>query len=307
MYTPPIYLEYNYKSRQYKAVPSLRANKFPINTNQSDSDTHKSGVTPAKKGSVVQNILYAFGFIPPVRRVQSLPDSVKDNNWIRVALLLGMAGINFPRDYTEVQRAWNEGISIKKNGIKNTKFIDAQRPFHLLKGTMVEKWAEKYPKFKKVFNALDKFDKTLYDTKFGKLICKWLDVKETGGHSFNNTGIGTSREFGKFFEENYFKKVIGKSLLRVSRLSLITTALFEVPALLKSLTQKEPTGEKAKSVTKQVIKSAGYVALMSGGTAIAGAMAGSSLIAQLFGMGIGAGLALMASHSINRKIDKTFN
>lgn len=269
-------------------------------------DIEKLNAKVDEKGNLEQTLLYAFSPLPPVRRTQSLPDTIKENNWPRAGLLLGMAAMNFPRDLGEMRRAWDEGASIWKNGITKTPFSDAQRPFHLLRGTVVEKLVQKFPKFANIFEFLDKYDKTLYDTKFGKFFRNIFNIEECGYKKFNSTGIGTSKEFGKLFNGKYYQKVIGKSLLRISKLSLATSILLEIPALIKSATDGETMQDKAKSFTKQLCKSAGYVALVTSGIAVAGAMVAPSLIASLVGMGVGASLGLMASKSLNKQIDKVF-
>ncbi|OGI04545.1 MAG: hypothetical protein A2Y25_10080 [Candidatus Melainabacteria bacterium GWF2_37_15] len=291
----------------YKAAPVHNEQNSIFNRLKEDIDRLETRANETNKHSHTdQALLYALSPLPPARRIQSLPDTFKEDNWPRAGLLLGMAVANFPRDLGEMRRAWDEGANIIKNGIANTPFSDAQRPFHLLRGTVAEKSAKKYPKFKRVYDSLNKFDETLYNTKFGKFFRKLFNIEECGIKKFNSTGMGTSKELGKLFNGNYGQKVIAKSLLRVSRLSLATSVLLEIPALIKSATAGETVHEKAKSFTKQLCKSAGYVALVTGGIAVAGAMVAPSLIASLVGMGIGASLGLMASKALNKQIDKVF-
>ncbi|NLF84367.1 MAG: hypothetical protein GX568_10385, partial [Candidatus Gastranaerophilales bacterium] len=292
------------KRGQHAGVSAFGVQKTGYGGNGQDIDLFKPIVIPENKDDTVQNTLYALGFVPTARRVQSLPDSVKDDNWARVAMLLGMAAINFPRDVEELRRGLGEGVSIYKNGLKKTEFVNAQRPFHMLSGTFVEKLTKKYPKFRKTYDKLDKFDKVLYDTKFGKLVKKIFGLKPPETVSVNASGFGTVAENGYKFRQGYFRNVIGKSLFRISRLGLLTTTLFELPALIKSVTQGDTIKERVESFGKQLLKSAGYITFVNVGTAIGGAMVGPSVIAQLLGMGAGAGLGLMTSKALNNKIDK---
>lgn len=242
-----------------------------------------------------EKVLYTTGLIcPSTRRISSLPQSIKEKDNTRAGLLTGLAVANFPRDYEEVKFAVKEGKNIFTEGLNGIKY-QGQHNTTFFKNTLMQPINRKFP-------WLDKWDKTAYNTSFGKLTRKALNINE-----ITNTVL----ENGKYIEKSlftgkYISKLAGTTLKRIPVIGVVATGLLEAPKLIKSVTNTEGTGkDKAKAFTKQFIKSTAYVGLITLGIAIGGAaLIPAGYIAALLGMGIGNIAALEASKTFNKAVDK---
>ncbi len=252
-----------------------------------------------------QALLYALSPIPTARRISSLPDTLEDKNHSRAGLLLGMAAANFPGDLTHLSRAAGELKNIYKEGFKSISKNEVQRQLAFVEGTLFEKLLYKINS-PLLQTSIENIDKTLYDTKFGVLIKKVFKVKEKSFAQIKGVGFAASEQDGLIFSGNYFKKLIGKSLLRVSVLGLITSAILEVPAVVNSATKtKGSILDKFKAFGIQLLKSVGYIGIVSAGIATAGAILNPyGAIAGLVGMAIGSFIGLSVSKELNKQIDK---
>ncbi|OGI03821.1 MAG: hypothetical protein A2Y25_07380 [Candidatus Melainabacteria bacterium GWF2_37_15] len=249
-----------------------------------------------------QKTLYVGGILPPLRRIGSLPESIKEDNWERAALLTGMAAANFPGDFTQLALAGRELKNQYANGFKNFGKKEYQRGLLFFKGTFFDSLFNKY----KWYQNLKKVDTTLYSSSFGERVKSLFKIHDTNEANINKIFANADDIPAVKINGNSVQKIVGRSLLRISKFGLITTALLEIPALVKSITKTEGTiTDKAKAFGTQLMKSGGYVALMTAGIAIGGAALLPYLIAGEFvGMAIGSALALMASNSLNKQIDK---
>ncbi len=261
-----------------------------------------------------QKTLAATGLVCPTTRRMS---SVEENNPWRNLLLGGIALAHLPGDAREMLRAWHEGVNIFRT--HKAPVYRGQHPMSLLNGTFAERLLK--------YNWIEKLDKPLYMTNFGKTIRDKLGIKLS---NIDETQVvkGITTKSGRVlipdryppffkFEGTKFQQFMGDSLLRVSRLGVLTSALVEVPALVKSITETEGTIlDKAKAFGIQLIKSTAFVGLITGGIILGGAALGGSLLAgtliggtaigNLIGMGIGSAAAIIASNKLNKQIDKFF-
>lgn len=115
----------------------------------------------------------ALEALPPARRISSLPEKFKNNEYLSAAGLAALALVNLPEDWRDIKAAGNQincALSGKKfKGSYNYKTF--QHPFSFFRGTLLEPLVN----FKKTNNIerarkLYDMDKTLLDTKFGKKI-----------------------------------------------------------------------------------------------------------------------------------------
>ncbi len=250
--------------------------------------------------SAVKTALGALSPIPTLRRINSLPDSLEQENIERALGLSALALAHLPGDWTEVKLA---GKELTQNILKGKPIpIEAKMyeyPRYFFKNTFMKGLPER-------FALIDTFDKTLFDTKVGRGL----------GRIFNVEYIRKPADSMKYFKERGIKgfiyqfngktasNIVGKVLQRIPLLSVFAMSALEIPAIIRSARVEGSFMDKAKSVTKQLCKSAGYVGLVLGGIALAGAVLGTGAIASLLAIGLGATVGLQASRELNKILDK---
>ncbi|HSA06300.1 MAG TPA: hypothetical protein P5556_03900 [Candidatus Gastranaerophilales bacterium] len=299
-----------------------RAKKTLNNLHKIKQGVNRFGKITQKQYDNSKLVLGALGALPPIRRINSLPDSLETDNIQRASGLVTLALLNFPGDLREIKSAGREFCNIyskfkannmnlkEAGGIKGLfenasgKLKGYQYPFAFFRGTMLDKFVRKH-------QFLLKSDVTLYDTKFGEFIRKTF---KTGAEKVKNV----SKELGmpadviinaRLFEGNMLARLINTSCMRTSVFGLAATTLIEMPAMVKSIQKEDDFKEKSKSTFKQFLKSSGYIILSTAGIALGGAagaimLPGSAAIVSLLGMGIGSFAGLSASRGLNKSIDK---
>ncbi len=259
---------------------------------------------------IAEKVLLAGGMINPTcRRLNSIPKDLQEDNWQRPALLTGVAALSLPGDLREVMFAgkdigniFKKGSSCKFGGFaRNTIANRYQHPLSFMKGTLLQPLAEKY-------KWLNKIDKTLYDTKFGSFVKHKLGIQES---RYLAKIIGGKEVTSIKFAGGYGKKLVGRALLRIPLIGLFLATALEIPAIIKSAGVEGSFTDKIKSVGKQTLKSLGFIGLIQGGMALAGAAAVMAFppvgaIAALVGMGIGSAAGVLASKELNKFIDDAF-
>ena len=299
---------YRVQERRQKSSPIEYDKRSGMDRRQADNpvfasiNSLKSNVDRLDKSTLgtQQALLYALSPIPTARRVSSLPDTLEDKNFSRAGLLLGMAAANFPGDVREMGLAGKELKNIFTKGLSSISY-EGQHQAKFFQNTFMNSLPKKYPWLKKL-------DKTLYSTDFGKTLRKTFNIK-IAEEPFKTTErliFNKGKKLQKFkFTGNYFQKITGRALMRTPVLGLVASTILEIPALIKSVQKEETLFDKAKSFTKQLCKSAGYVGLLNTGIALVGAtLMPYGYIAALIGMGIGGSIGLMASKQLNKQIDE---
>ncbi|OGI00756.1 MAG: hypothetical protein A2Y25_10255 [Candidatus Melainabacteria bacterium GWF2_37_15] len=263
-----------------------------------------------------QALFYSAGVLPPLRRVQSVPDRIKDKNYEGAALQVGVAGLNIFGDLRELELAAKEGADIFSKGVwPSVKNYKGQHAMKLLEGTVAEGLFEKVP----FLSKLNDYDDVLYNTRFGKFLQRTLNLGIDEAKTdfieraptkipFTNKEILPTNPFMNAynFKGSYLQQLAGRALHRISKLGLITGIALEVPALIRSITDtKGSYGDKAKAFGKQLIKSSGFVGFTTAGIALAGAaLAPTSLILGLVSMAAGSAIGIIASKEFNKQVDK---
>jgi len=242
--------------------------------------------------------------IIPVRRISSLPENLDDGNYARAAGLLGVAVMFLPEDCRDVRDGINQ---LRGKFKKSYDFREFQQPFSYFKGTLMEPLLKFKGKLgSKISDKLQSWDIPIYDTKFGRFLEKIFNIKR-GNESFD-TGKTYGRNkklFAYNFKGNKASNLLGRALLRIPYLSVLTLAVLELPAIVKSLNTGENIQEKAKNTSKQLAKSFVYVTSLIAGVGLCGAfLAKKGPAGSLLGMGVGAVAGSRISASINNQIDK---
>lgn len=274
-----------------------------LNEKADDKQKYKTrfGFLTSKEGkpNYLKTGVYALGFVPTCRRMQSSFDAAEDGNDFRVAGMAALAAANMPNDIREVSLAYNE-----LKGIKHLKDFKGQKYQHrasFFKGTFLEPLTKK-------FKILNKIDKTLFELKPVQAITDFFGIEpEKKAGAIKGVGKFSKKMKAFTFKGGLFKQVIGKSLLRTNIIGVGLSSLFELPAIYKASKNGTTGSEKAKSIFKQTLKSAGNVALITAGMGLAGgfAVTTAGFTASLFGMAIGSTLGILASKGLNKVIDKT--
>ncbi len=283
------YPVYNYATPHcIKNADNTVFNKFKSDVNNLDLKAVKTAL----------NILSP---VPTLRRINSLPDEFEKGNYSRVAGIAGLAVANIPRDGTELLNGIKEGKNIFKNGLNAVKY-EGQHKFHFFKGTFLEWLPEK-------FKWLDKIDKSLYETKFGKFLTNKFNIKPiTNSNNLMDDLYNTASSNmagGYKFSGNYSQKLAGRTLLRMSPLGLGISFLFEIPAIIKSAQKEDNILDKTKSIANQLCKSAGRVGAVNTAIAIGGAiLVPYGTIASLVGMAVGSYVGLKAADFTDKQADK---
>lgn len=281
---------------QFKTV----SDKLQQDINKLDNKTNKGFLA-------VQTALDILSPIPTDRRLQSLPDKIEHKNYTGAGLQVAMAVANYPCDLEFMKDAGKEIKNIFKNGVfPSVKTYEGQREISFFRNTLLQPLAEKH-------EWLESLDKTLYNTRFGGFIKNIFKIEKFANMTDDvlTDMLGSTNDAAKkfLFKGNLLQKTMGIALLRTSILGVMTTGLLEAPAIIKSVTKtKGDKADKSKAFGKQLLKSAGYVALSTAGIAIGGAvLAPCGVVAGLLGMAIGSTVALTASKNINKMIDKRIN
>lgn len=289
---------YNAQVSNYKTAPVNNEQNSIFNRLKEDIDKLETSTNQ-------QTFLNVLSPIPTARRIQSLPDTLEENNYPRASLLLGLAAANFPADLKEMSFAGEELKNIftansLKDGIKGLKGRPYQHEMSFFKDTFLNKLPVKYP-------WLEKMDNTLFNTRFGeflqnkfKLSVDWSDVGQIEDKLTKKMILGYK------FTGNYAQKTLAQALNRIPVIGLIASTVLELPALIKSATKTDGNiFDKGKAFTKQLIKSAGYIGFTTAAISVLGAITfPTSAVLGLVGMAVGSTIGLMASKELNKLVDK---
>ncbi len=251
--------------------------------------------------------------IPTCRRLNSVPKDLEDSNWQRPAMLAGVAALSLPGDLREMMFAGKDIGNIYRSGgtlsslAENAAKNKFQHGLSLFKGTFLDPLTDK-------FKWLRNMDKTLFDTDIGRFIRKTFNIQQYNnkrGEGFIFRTVGGRNVSAIRFKGGFAKELTGRALLRVPVLGFFLGAALEIPAIIKSARVEGSFTDKAKSVGKQLCKSAGFIGLVQGGMALAGAAAVMlfppvGALAALIGMGLGSAAGVLASKELNKFIDDAF-
>jgi len=283
-------------------------NNLICNTDQYKNTVKALDNITIKDKETTKAVFAALSPITPVRRISSLPDNMEDGNYTRAAGIIGLAIANLPEDWRDIKSA---GKQIFKGIKPDYDYKNYQHSFSFFRGTFLEPLLNLKGKYgEKLSYFLKNTDKSLDDTKFGKLIGKIFKFKIDYENPELIKRIEKSGEkkviYAYKIEGNFLARVIGKSLFRIPLLSVIALSLLELPKVAKTFTAKKNTDNRFKSGLMQTIKSGIYVTSMLANIGIFGALlAGFGPAGSLIGMGIGSIIGTKISQKLNTLIDKS--
>lgn len=257
-----------------------------------------------------KDVITVLSPLAPVRRISSLPDNVDDGNYSRASGLLALAIVNLPEDTRDLKAAWNQ---ITKGELPKYDYKEYQHPFSFLRGTLFE------PFLGKMGNLgawLCQQDVPIYSTKIGEYLEKifkfkivdsvftgrevpWVIKDEGGKPCLKKVDIMALRLDG-----SPLAKIIGKSLLRMPKISAVCLLLLELPAIIKEILKPKSLKSKAINGTRQSVKSIINVSSILSGIGIGGALLSKRGPAgSLVGMGIGSVIGVYTSKRISKFLD----
>lgn len=247
--------------------------------------------------------------IPMFRRVSSFDEKMENNDILPAAGLVALAVINAPEDLNDVAEGWNHVKSLVTNHKYTQKYEHSktQHNFSFLRNTLLEKWMDKTKneKVKNVLFELDKHDQTVYNTKFGEKIVKFLGITE--GEPLPTL---MKDEFGDevFLKEikakNIFGELTARAMKRTTLLGLAALSLLEVPKIFGATGKGKNIGEQADSTIQQTVKSGINVAAITAGISYGGAIGAKHgrAIGSLVGMGLGAVFGALVSNKVQELV-----
>lgn len=263
---------------------------------------------------------YALMAAPPYRRISAIPDKMGSDE---VIYSLGMAGlglVNITGDSKDIKEAAKQ-IFLNIQGKKYTgvyDFKNYQHDFSLCHGTLLERFinTEKM-KCQRLAKTIESMDRTLLNTKLGRVILDLLGVKETKPvpfKQFNKTSntlellknINGKVKYAHGFSGNKFGILTAHVLARTIIPELMVFSLVEIPLIFRASKTGNNIKEKTKNALKQAVKSAITVFCLFAGFGYIGAIGSKyfKVFGSLAGMGLGAIIGTKLSQKVNQFVDK---
>lgn len=233
----------------------------------------------------------------PVRRVISIPDMVKQGDVAAAVGLGALTLVSLPEDCRDIHAAYKHSACVltKKRIPLAYNYRKYQHDFSFFRGTLLHEGMKrvKSDRGKKIVDKLYSYDKTLYNTKFGKWLQKVMGI--TNGREVASRCKKLSGEMLKvqriIVKKDFLglKELTGRTLKRTSILGLGFMGLLELPRLIKSFKKGDSAKEKTKSFGVQTAKSSMNVLSLAAGMGYLGAIGAKKFGAagSLIGMGLG--------------------
>lgn len=274
-------------------------------------------IVPSEKKRSAKETVYekageaALGTFVPFRRIASLPDKINQGDVFGAIGLTSLMIINLPEDMRDVKSAYNQ---IAHSGTFKPSYntVKYQHDFSFFKGTLLQDYMDNCIKSEKGKAAVKKWyesDKSLYNSKFGSLVKKALNITDKVADNADQTwtdGLNIGRKLTEVKAPNAFARMTGRAMKRVTVYGLAAMAILEIPKIIKAFSKKGNSEEKLKEGVKQTAKSGINVATVLTGIAYGGAIGASKfgIFGSLAGMGVGAMLGSTASGFLQKQVDK---
>ena len=243
-----------------------------------------------------------FEGVPVVGKLNSVPESIIDGNYLKASTLWSLAFLNGPEELRSVYDSAKQIISWVKGTTYKApyNYKEYQHPASFFRGTPLHKVLNpnnhKNP-FKKLCKFIVNNDKSLIDTKFGKNILKKMEIstdkiettiKEITYTDKNKAYVNAYKFIGKSGTGKFAAKVMTKTPV----IGLVVSAVFEGGNAVHEIGNgKDPATEIGKAGARW-----GSSALITG---ICGAV-GSSFgpVGTVIGTSLGAILSAVVAKAI---------
>lgn len=264
------------------------SDKFPaIAQEYSDVKSRTEKNTAPKKTQDTSIFTSFLEVTPQGRRLVSAPDKAEKGDYASVAGAVGLTLINIKEDCRDIRGAINQikGLPAKYD------YKNYQHGFSFTRGTTIENWLNRKADEGKTWAKwIEKQDKTLADTNFGRKLLNFTKAEEK---DVIETPIENARGYkipATSYEGSLFGELTGRAMKRTTKLGLIVMAAVEIPKILKSMTTDGSICDRTASTLKQTTKSAINIASCTAGIAYGGAIGAKyfGAVGSLVGMGFGA-------------------
>jgi hypothetical protein len=275
------------------------ANKFQdIANDYSDTKARVEKITKQPKDETSISVFKgALEAIPTFRRTASVQDKLGNSDYLTTAGILGYTLVNIKEDIRDTVSAGKQIRSKLDSNYHYDPLYDRknyQHDFSATRGMIGEKSlynkvAEGNPFAKKI---LELGNQTIDDTKFGHFVNKVFKISEADRHKVDNIKNYNGRCARAFkFESSILGgKTIARAMKRTTLLGVAVMGTLEVPKIISETKKGDSLLEHTENGAKQIIKSAGNVALTTAGIALGGTIGAQHLGAtgSIVGMGLGA-------------------
>jgi hypothetical protein len=247
-----------------------------------------------------------LGALPPFRRIMSLPDKFDNGDTLAGVGLSAIMIANLPEDCRDIRAGFNQLKDHLAGREYKPKydFKKYQHDFSFFKGTLFEDLHKntKNEKVQKTMQYLYEKDESIFNTKFGEKVQKFLGI-ESGEMT---SAPGMKNRFGQEMmvtevkASNAFAELTGRAMKRTTKLGVLALGLLEIPKLIKAFGKGDSVSENAGNGAKQVVKSGINLATVTAGIAYGGAFGAKKFgaIGSLVGMGIGAVVGAAGSNKL---------
>lgn len=279
-------------------------------------DKYDLFINQSEKNDNQNNDLAIAGFstIPFYRRLRGVEDAIQSKDTFKATAKGLIALINVPEDTSDLKKVKDQlKSSMSKEEAKALR--EYQTKFSFFRGTLFEPLLKKVAdseneKVKKIGHKIYDADKTLFDSKLGRKLCKFLNVQIVD--SKDTTQIG--KIYGEYVKTYKLKgkplsKFICRSLMRVPKISLAIVAAIELPTVIAAYFKKDNAKDNFKNGAKQTVKSAVNIFAVTTMTAFLGAVLASRKghMGSLAGIGLGTFIGSQVSRAVDKKIDEKSN
>lgn len=250
--------------------------------------------------------------VAPARRITGLPEMIRQGDDIAAAGIAALTIVSLPEDCRDVRDAYKHSTCLlqRKKFATPYDFSKYQHDFSFFRGTLLHEAMKRIKSERgknivaKIYNA----DKTVYNTKFGKLVKKLLGISDG---KFVKSKIRNL--YGQeipvqemIIKHDFlsFKDLTGRAMKRTSVLGLVFMGLLELPKIIKSANKNKD--DRVKSIGIQCSKSAINVLGITIGMGYVGALGNKKFgaLGSLLGMGLGVLGGVSASNWLQKKLFK---
>lgn len=250
--------------------------------------------------------------VAPARRLMGLPDMVKQGDGIAAAGLAALTVVSLPEDCRDIKDACKHSSCLirRKKFATPYDFGKYQHDFSFFRGTLLHEAMKrvKSERGKKIVEKIYSTDKTIYNTKFGKLVKKLLKIEDGKLIQSKIKNLhGKEIPVQEMFIKKDFlglKDLTGRAMKRTSILGLAFMGALELPKIIKSATKVKDDNDKSCGI--QVAKSSLNVLGITIGMGYLGALGCKKFgaLGSLLGMGLGVLGGVSASKFIQNKLFK---
>jgi|GEM_PF-2261892 len=258
-----------------------------------------------------QAFLLAVSPIIFLRRIMSVPDKIKNGDYLGALGMIVTMGILSTEDFNDM-KATVKQITGKLD--MNSYYKSYQKSFSFVRNSLIQPLVNKMGKWG---YYVHEFDHSLYETRFGQKIKNWFSVEEGDKIVSEDKIPRISKDFttGEYIKDTYKPVLIklegGSKIGRLvcqtnQRITIIGAGLlylFTIPSIIKAFNRGENTGDKFTNGSKQALKSTIGVTTSVLSIGLVGAlMAPLGPAGAVAGMGLGAFIGYNLADMINRNI-----